>query len=93
MPNVGVGVDAGDANGMGDMGVGSMRAGGVGGVGVDGRLFARVTSGLPWTWEVTVPRASGVAFRSNGHPSLSRDSGHVPVDAGKAPSCRRVGCR
>ena len=67
---------------MGDIGVGSMEVGGAGGVGVDGLVLARVTSGLPRTREVACPRASYAASRGNGRASSSRDS-NVLVDAMK----------
>ena len=63
--------------------MGSMGVGGVGGVDVDGLLCGQATSGLPWAREVAFPWASGAAFYGNGHPSSSRDLGHVLVDAGK----------
>ena len=49
----------GNANGTGDVGVGRIIVGDVGGVCVDGPVFARVTSGMPWTREV----------RGNSHTS------------------------
>ena len=52
---LGVGVDDGDTDGMGNAGAGSLGVGGVGGVGVDGLVLVRVVSGLPWTREVTCP--------------------------------------
>ena len=56
--SVGVGVGDGDANLMGNVGGGNMGADDAGGVGMDGLVLAWVTSGLPWTREVAVSRAS-----------------------------------
>ena len=44
---VGVGMDNGNVDDMGNKGVGSMGVGGVDDVGVDGLVCARVTSKLP----------------------------------------------
>ena len=85
---LGVDVDNGDADGMGNVGVDSM--GGVGGVGKGGMVCVWITSGLPWTLEVAFSRASCAAFCNDGSTSLSRGSGYVLVDTGKG-SCWCVG--
>ena len=81
--SVSVGMDEDDADGMGDIGTGSTGVGGMGDMGVYGLVCVRVASVLPWTQEVTFPRASVAAFGGDDHTSLSRDSRHVLVDTGK----------
>ena len=87
---MGLGVEDGDANGIGNVGVGSMGVDGVGGIGVDGMVCTRVTSGRPCAWEVAFPRASGTTFCSGIRTSSSCDSGHVLVNTGKDSCCCRT---
>ena len=91
VPDVGVDVDNGDAEGIGNTGAGSLGVGGVGDMGMGGLVLAWVTFGLPWTQEVTCSKALGAVFRGNSHTSSSRDSGHVLVKHGERRSCWRVG--
>ena len=61
--------------------------------GLTAGLMATLSLGataLPWAGEVIFPRASGATFCNNGRTSLSCESRHVLIDAGKG-SCWRVG--